>query len=125
MSQHQTDITEPLIKNLFEDKNIAFVATIMKDGSPQITPTWIDIQDNEILINTALGRVKQKDVTRDPRIAVSIVDRNNPFHMVTLRGEVIDQIVGELADSHIDKLAKKYLDKEKYPFRAPVKKESF
>jgi PPOX class probable F420-dependent enzyme len=122
MSQHQTDITEPLIKNLFEDKNIAFVATIMKDGSPQITPTWIDIQDNEILINTALGRVKQKNVTRDPRIAVSIVDRNNPFHMVTLRGEVIDQIVGELADSHIDKLAKKYLDKEKYPFRAPGEK---
>jgi PPOX class probable F420-dependent enzyme len=122
MSQHQTDITEPLIKNLFEDKNIAFVATIMKNGSPQITPTWIDIQDNEILINTALGRVKQKNVTRDPRIAVSIVDRNNPFHMVTLRGEVIDQITGELADSHIDKLAKKYLDKEKYPFRAPGEK---
>jgi PPOX class probable F420-dependent enzyme len=122
MSQHQTNITEPLIKNLFEDKNIAFVATIMKDGSPQITPTWIDIQDNEILINTALGRVKQKNVTRDPRIAVSRVDRNNPFHMVTLRGEVIDQITGELADNHIDKLAKKYLDKEKYPFRAPGEK---
>ena len=122
MSQHQTDITQPPIKNLFEDKNLAFVATIMKDGSPQITPTWIDIQDNEILINTALGRVKQKNVTRDPRIAVSIVDRNNPFHMVTLRGEVIDQITGELADNNIDKLAKKYLDKEKYPFRAPGEK---
>ncbi|MDN5845857.1 MAG: PPOX class F420-dependent oxidoreductase [Candidatus Nitrosocosmicus sp.] len=122
MSQHQTDITEPLIKNLFEDKNLAFVATLMKDGSPQITPTWIDIQGNEILINTALGRVKQKNVTRDPRIAVSIVDRNNPFHMVTLRGEVIDQIAGKSADSHIDKLAKKYLDKDKYPFRAPGEK---
>ncbi len=122
MSKHQTDITEPLIKNLFEDKNLAFVATIMKDGSPQITPTWIDIQGNEILINTAIGRVKQKNVTRDPRIAVSIVDHNNPFHMVTLRGEVIDQIAGELADSHIDKLAKKYLGKDKYPFRAPGEK---
>ena len=107
MSQHHTDITEPLIKNLLEDKNLAFVATLMKDGSPQITPTWIDIQGNEIFINTALGRVKQKNVTRDPRIAVSIADRNNPYHMVTLRGEVIDQITGELADSHIDKLAKK------------------
>ena len=122
MSQHQTDITQPLIKNLFEDKNLAYVATIMKDGSPQITPTWIDIQDNEILINTALGRVKQKNVTRDPRIAVSLVDRNNPYHMVTLRGEVIDQIAGEVADSYIDKLAKKYLDKDKYPFRAPGEK---
>ncbi len=91
----------------------------MKDGSPQITPTWIDIQGNEILINTALGRVKQKNVSRDPRIAVSIVDRNNPYHMVTLRGLVIDQITGELADSHVDKLAKKYLNKDKYPFKAP------
>ena len=122
MSQHQTDITRPPIKNLFEDKNLAFVATIMKNGFPQITPTWIDIQGNEILINTALGRVKQKNVTRDPRIAISLVDRNNPYHMVTLRGEVIDQIAGEEADSHIDKMAKKYLDKDKYPFRAPGEK---
>lgn len=122
MSQHQTDLTQSHIKNLFEDKNIAFVATIMKNGFPQITPTWIDIQGNEILINTALGRVKQKNVTRDPRIAISLVDRNNPYHMVTLRGEVIDQIVGEEADSHIDKMAKKYLDKDKYPFRAPGEK---
>ena len=122
MSQHQTDITQPPIKNLFEDKNLAFVATIMKNGFPQITPTWVDIQGNEILINTALGRVKQKNVTRDPRIAISLVDRNNPYHMVTLRGEVIDQISGEEADSHIDKMAKKYLDKDKYPFRAPGEK---
>lgn len=122
MSQHQTDITQPPIKNLFEDKNLAFVATIMKNGFPQITPTWIDIQGNEILINTALGRVKQRNVTRDPRIAISLVDRNNPYHMVTLRGEVIDQIAGEEADSHIDKMSKKYLDKDKYPFRAPGEK---
>ena len=122
MSQHQTDITQPPIKNLFEDKNLAFVATIMKNGFPQITPTWIDIQGNEILINTALGRVKQKNVTRDPRIAISLVDRNNPYHMLTLRGEVIDQISGAEADSHIDKMAKKYLDKDKYPFRAPGEK---
>jgi PPOX class probable F420-dependent enzyme len=122
MSQPQTDITQPPIRNLFEDKNLAFVATIMKNGFPQITPTWIDIQGNEILINTALGRVKQKNVTRDPRIAISLVDRNNPYHMVTLRGEVIDQISGTEADSHIDKMAKKYLDKDKYPFRAPDEK---
>jgi PPOX class probable F420-dependent enzyme len=94
----------------------------MKNGFPQITPTWVDIQGNEILINTALGRVKQKNVTRDPRIAISLVDRNNPYHMVTLRGEVIDQISGAEADSHIDKMAKKYLDKDKYPFRAPGEK---
>ena len=122
MNQHQNNITDPIIKNLLEDKNLAFVSTLMKDGSPQITPTWIDIQDNEVLINTALGRVKQKNVTRDPRIAVSIADRNNPYHMVTLRGQVIDQVTGEVADNHIDKLAKKYLNKDKYPFRAPGEK---
>ena len=122
MSQHQTDINEPVIKNLLEDKNLAFVSTLMKDGSPQITPTWIDLDGTEILINTALGRVKQKNVTRDPRIAISIADRNNPYHMVSMRGQVIDQITGELADSHIDKMAKKYLNKDKYPFRAPGEK---
>jgi len=122
MNQHQNDITNPSIKNLFEDKNLAFVATLMKDGSPQITPTWIDILDNEILINTALGRVKQKNVTRDPRIGLSIADHNNPYHMVTIRGEVIDQITGEMAETHIDKLAKKYLNKDKYPFKAPGEK---
>ena len=122
MNQHQTDINEPVIKNLLEDKNLAFVSTLMKDGSPQITPTWIDLDGTEILINTALGRVKQKNVTRDPRIAISIADRNNPYHMVSMRGQVIDQITGELADSHIDKMAKKYLNKDKYPFRAPGEK---
>jgi len=122
MSQHQTNINEPVIKNLLEDKNLAFVSTLMKDGSPQITPTWIDIDGTEILINTALGRVKQKNVTRDPRIAISIADRNNPYHMVSMRGQVIDQITGELADSHIDKMAKKYLNKDKYPFGAPGEK---
>ena len=64
MSKHQTDITEPLIKNLFEDKNLAFVATIMKDGSPQITPTWIDIQGNEILINTATRKSKTEECNK-------------------------------------------------------------
>ena len=122
MSQHQTNINEPVIKNLLEDKNLAFVSTLMKDGSPQITPTWIDLDGTEILINTALGRVKQKNVTRDPRIAISIADRNNPYHMVSMRGQVIDQITGELADSHIDKMAKKYLNKDKYPFRAAGEK---
>ncbi|MGI0068753.1 MAG: PPOX class F420-dependent oxidoreductase [Nitrosopumilaceae archaeon] len=109
------------IAKLFEDKNFAFVATLMKDGSPQITPTWIDIDKNTILINTAEGRLKQKNLTRDHRIAVSIADRNNPYSMVTIRGKVIAQTtIG--ADEHIDKLAKKYLGVEKYPFRSPGEK---
>jgi PPOX class probable F420-dependent enzyme len=83
----------------------------------------VDIDnDNQILINTALGRIKQKNVARDPRVAISIADKNNPYHMVTVRGEVVDQITGEQAEKHIDKMAKKYLDKDKYPFGTPGEK---
>ena len=119
MNKHQNSITEPSIKSLFENKNFAFVGTSLKDGSPHVTPTWVDIEDNYILINTAIGRVKQKNVARDPRVSVSIADMNNPYHMVTVNGEIVEQIKGEEAEKHIDKLAKKYLNKDKYPGRAP------
>jgi PPOX class probable F420-dependent enzyme len=109
------------VTTLLEGKNFAFVATLMKDGSPQITPTWIDIENNIILVNTAEGRVKHKNVSRDPRVAVSIVDEKNPYSMITIRGRVVEQTtIG--ADEHIDKLAKKYLGVDKYPFRSPTEK---
>jgi PPOX class probable F420-dependent enzyme len=116
--EKENSLDNPSIRSLFENKNFAFVATSMKDGSPQITPTWVDVEDNLILINTALGRLKQKNLNRDPRIAVSVADNNNPYDMVTVRGEVIEQVTGEAAEAHIDKLAKKYIDKDKYPGRA-------
>ncbi len=122
MREKENNLDNPSIRRLFEDKNFAFVATSMKDGSPQITPTWVDIEDNLILINTASGRLKQKNLNRDPRIAVSVADINNPYEMVTVRGEVIEQVKGEVAETHIDKLAKKYIDKDKYPGRAPGEK---
>lgn len=123
MSRKENEQIDPSLKYLFEDKNLAFVATLMKDGSPQITPTWVDIDnENQILINTALGRIKQKNVARDPRVAISIADKNNPYHMITVRGEVVDQITGEQAEKHIDKMAKKYLNKDKYPFGTPGEK---
>ena len=122
MNKHENSITDPSIKSLFENKNFAFVATSMKDGSPHVTPTWVDIEDSYILINTALGRVKQKKVARDPRVSLSVADNNNPYHMVTVNGEIVEQITGEKAEKHIDKLAKKYLNKDKYPGRAPGEK---
>ena len=122
MSQKENNLDNPSIRSLFENKNFAFVATSMKDGSPQITPTWVDIEDSLILINTALGRLKQKNLKRDPRIAVAVADNNNPYEMVTVRGEVVEQVTGEAAETHIDKLAKKYIDKDKYPGRAPGEK---
>jgi hypothetical protein len=72
------------------------------------------------LINNAKGRIKHRNVSKDPRIAVSIIDFSNPYHMVTVRGKVVEQINGKKADEHIDKLAKKYLGKDKYPGRAPA-----
>ncbi|MDE1842054.1 MAG: PPOX class F420-dependent oxidoreductase [Thaumarchaeota archaeon] len=112
---------EPKVAKLFLDTNLGYIATVMADNSPQITPVWIDLVDDVILVNTAQGRVKQKNVSRDPRVAVSIVDKNNPYHMVTVRGKVIEQTdVG--ADIHIDKMAKKYLGVEKYPFARPGEK---
>ncbi|HET7147531.1 MAG TPA: PPOX class F420-dependent oxidoreductase [Candidatus Nitrosopolaris sp.] len=117
---HTNQITEPVAK-LLEGKNLAFVATLMKDGWPQITPTWVDIEDGKILVNTAEGRLKQKNVSRDDRIAISVADQNNPYHMVTIRGRVVEQ-TNEGADEHIDKLAKKYLGVEKYPLRSPNEK---
>lgn len=116
-----TSTISPEVAKLIEDKNLAFVATLMKDASPQITPVWIDLVDGIILVNTAQGRVKQRNVSRDPRVAISIVDRTNPYNMVTIQGHVIEQTI-DGADSHIDKMAKKYLGVEKYPFAAPGEK---
>jgi len=120
--EQNNEITDSSTRKLFEGKNVAFVSTLMKDGHPHITPTWIDIQDGHIFVNTAIGRIKQRNVSRDPRISISIVDQNNPYDMVTVRGRVIGQITGDAADEHIDILAKKYLGKDKYPNRAPGEK---
>ena len=114
-------IISPEVAKLLEGQNLAFVATLMKDGSPQITPTWIDLVDDVIIVNTAEGRVKQKNVSRDPRVGISIVDQNNPYHMVTIRGKVMEQTTID-ADKHIDKMAKKYLGVDKYPFVAQGEK---
>jgi PPOX class probable F420-dependent enzyme len=121
MNKSQTNqITEPVAKLLL-DKNFAFISTLMSDGSPQVTPTWIDIEDGVILYNTAEGRIKHKNISRDPRVAVSVIDHNNPYNMVSIQGIAIEQS-NEGADEHIDKLAKKYLGVDKYPMRSPNEK---
>jgi PPOX class probable F420-dependent enzyme len=120
MGKDTTQISEPIAK-LLEGRNFAFVATLMKDGWPQITPTWVDLEDGKILVNTAEGRLKQKNISRDGRVAISVIDQNNPYHMVTVRGRVVEQRK-EGADEHIDKLAKKYLGVDKYPLRSPNEK---
>ena len=118
--QINREIDDSIIQ-LLTGKNFAFVSTLMKDGSPQITPTWIDFEGDTILINTAEGRTKQKNVSTDQRVAILIVDQNNPYNMVTIRGKVTEQ-TSKGADEHIDKLAKRYLGVDKYPFRSPTEK---
>lgn len=101
---------------LFSDKNLVFISTLMKDGSPQLSPVWADYQDGHILVNTAEGRIKHKNVLRDPRVAVSVVSHKNPLDMVTVRGKVV-QIIPDYDYKHADVLTKKYLGREKYPFK--------
>ena len=122
-------LTEPIVK-FFRGKNFGFLGTVNKDGSPQVTPTWIDIiekEENEdgreeiILINTAMDRLKQKNVSRDPRVSISIVDEDNPYSMVTIKGRVVEQTT-DGADEHIDKLAKRYLNADRYPAHSPTVK---
>jgi PPOX class probable F420-dependent enzyme len=111
-------ITEPMSK-LFRGKNFGYLSTLMKDGSPQVTEIWVDIEDGNVIVNTAEGRLKQKNISRDGRVALAIADHDNPYNMVTIRGKVIDQIIGQEAEEHIDKLAKKYIGKDKYPAKTP------
>jgi PPOX class probable F420-dependent enzyme len=120
-NQERQSIMDSSISKIFEEKNFAFLATVMKDGSPQVTPTWVDIDksDSTVLVNTAKGRTKHRNVSTDPRVAVSVIDFSNPYRMVAIRGKVIEQINGKEADQHIDKLAKKYLGEDKYPRRRP------
>jgi len=107
---------EEKAKNLFRDKNLVFIATIMKDGSPQLSPVWADFEDGYIMVNTAEGRIKHKNIVRDSRVAVSVVSQTNPLDMTTVRGNVIE-IIPDYEYVHINKLTKKYMGIENYPFR--------
>ena len=111
------EITEK-VRKLLEDPNLASVATLMPDGSPQVTPVWVDYDGKHILFNSAEGRQKPRNLRRDPRVALSIFDQSNPYTMATIRGKVVE-ITTEGAEDMIDRLAKKYLGQDRYPFRQP------
>ena len=105
-------------KDLFEKQAFANLGTLMRDGSPQVTPVWVDYDGKHVRFNSALGRVKDKNIRRDPRVAIAVQDPENPYRYVEVRGRVVE-ITQNGADDHINKLAKKYLGKDVYPFRQP------
>ena len=105
-------------KDLLQKKAFAHLGTLMKDGSPQVTPIWFGYDGTNILINSAKGRLKDKNMRNRPQVALSISDPENPYRYMQIRGKVIE-VTENGADAHIDSLAKKYLDQDKYPFRQP------
>ena len=96
----------------------AHVATLNSDGSPQVTPVWIDFDGTHVLVNTAKGRMKARNLAREPRVALSITDPDNSYRYLGIQGRVVE-MTETGGDAHIDKMAKKYLGKDSYPFRAP------
>ena len=104
--------------DLFTKKAFAHLATLMPSGQPQVTPVWVDYDGRYVVINTAAGRQKDKNLQRDARVALSIMDPDNPYRYLEVRGHVADRALNG-ADQHIDALAKKYLGLDKYPYRQP------
>lgn len=105
--------------DLLTDK-VAFanLATVMPDGSPQVTPLWFEFRNGALLINTAVGRRKARNMDSNSKVALAIMDPANPYRYLQIRGHVT-RSTKEGADAHIDSLAKRYLGQDKYPFRAP------
>ena len=104
------------VQRLFQQKNLIFISTINSDGSPQLTPVWGNYDDGYVLVSTAEGRLKHKNVLRDPRVSISVVDHDNPLNMTTIKGEVIE-IIPDYDYIHANKLTKQYMGIDEYPFK--------
>jgi PPOX class probable F420-dependent enzyme len=114
----KTTIPEKFLPVLTEKKALAYLGTVMPDGSPQVTPVWFMYKDGKFIVNTARGRVKDRNMTQNAKVALSITDPDNPYSHVSLRGTIV-RATEAGADANIDALAKKYLGQDKYPFRQP------
>jgi PPOX class probable F420-dependent enzyme len=107
----------PKARKLFEEPNLLFLATVNRDGSPQVTPVWTHTENAYITLNTARGRVKERNMRRDPRVGLSIASRDDPMEKVDVAGRVIEMIEGDAAESQIDDLSAKYIGQRPYPWR--------
>ncbi len=104
--------------DLFEKQAFGNLGTLMKDGSPQVTPVWVDYDGKYVRFNSAKGRVKDNNIRRDPRVSISLQDPANPYRYLEIRGRVVE-VTESGADEHINNLSQKYLGKAVYPFRQP------
>jgi PPOX class probable F420-dependent enzyme len=107
--------------DLLRKKAFANLSTVNADGSPQVTPVWVDYDGTNLMVNTARGRVKSNNLEREPRVALAIADPENPYRYLGIQGRVTE-MTETGADAHIDKMAMKYLGKDKYPYRVPGEK---
>ncbi len=102
-------IITPSVRELLTARNLAHVATLMSDGSPQVSPVWIDVlNDDRLVIFSATTRLKVRNLRRDPRIGLSVTDERNPYRAVTIRGRVVDEIEGEQAIEMMDPVSYRY-----------------
>ena len=108
-------------RDILTGKNFATIATLMPDGSPQVTPVWVDVDGDFVVFNTADGRQKARNLDRDPHVAIAVFDHANPYRYIQVRGVVAEK-TARGADEHIDWLAHKYLGVDKYPGRNPAEK---
>jgi PPOX class probable F420-dependent enzyme len=113
-----TTIPEKFMPVLTEKKAFAQLATVMPDGTPQVTPVWFLYENGKFIVNTARGRVKDRNMKGNSRVAISIMDPDNPYAHLSFRG-IIVRATEDGASDNIDRLAKKYLGKDKYPFAQP------
>jgi PPOX class probable F420-dependent enzyme len=105
--------------DLFDKKAFGHLATIMPDGSPQVTPVWVDYDGKRVRFNSARGRVKDKNVRRNAHVAISMQDPDNPYRYLEIRGRVVE-ITETGADEHANKLSQKYTGKPVYTKRSPA-----
>lgn len=107
------------VRDKLGEANFWHLVTLNEDGAPTTTPVWVDVDDGHVIVNTAIGRRKERNVRRDPRVALSTTDKENPYSWTEIRGRVVEFVEGEQADDSINRLAKKYLGEDVYPFRQP------
>ena len=116
----QSKLSSSQLKFIDENPFVGVVTTLRRDGSPQSTVVWVDVEDGQVSFNTASGRAKPRHLERDSRVSLVVVDPRDPYKWVAVSGRA--EVTEDGADPQIDKLAKKYIGKDEYPWRKPTER---